>query len=696
MRFSCDTGGTFTDLIVEHDDGENRIYKTPTTARDPVRGLVDALSLAAEDHDEELGAFVGRAEVLIHGTTYAINAIITGRTARTALLTTEGHPDILVLREGGRTGPFDFTVPYPEPYVPRALTFEVPERISADGSIRRKLSEAALLTIIETLAERSVEAVAVCLLWSILRPDHELRVGEILDERLPGIPYTLSHQLNPVLREYRRASATSIDASLKPLMAAYLGSLTERLGAIGFRGRTLILTSSGAVLDAAEVAEAPIHAINSGPSMAPIAGRRYARLESTAVNAIVADTGGTTFDVSLVRRGRIPLTKETWIGQPFRGHMTGFPSIDIRSVGAGGGSIAWVDAGGVLHVGPQSAGASPGPACYAAGGGDATLTDACVVLGIVDPEFFLGGAMKLDVDAARTAVGEHVAAQLGLSTLDAAAAIVQVVTENIVQAIEEITVNQGIDPTESILVGGGGAAGLNAVSIARRLGCRSVVIPEVGAALSAAGALITDLAKEYHKTFFTTTDAFDLDRANDVLRSLEQKCQEFAEGPGAGAASHTVDYVVEARYEHQVWEIDLPLRSDRIGAEDELEELVEDFHRLHEEVFAIRDPDSVVELVGWKATVRCRLAQSGLGRLRLAERAPERIGMRRLYIAEKGETEAVVHRFEAMQIDVIHYGPAIVESPFTTVVADPGSVFYRTENGSLVLHPAEEPVREAG
>ena len=696
MRFSCDTGGTFTDLIVEHDDGENRIYKTPTTALDPVRGLVDALSLAAEDHDEELGAFMGRAEVLIHGTTHAINAIITGRTARTALLTTEGHPDILVLREGGRTGPFDFTVPYPEPYVPRALTFEVPERISADGSIRRKLSEAALLTIIETLAERNVEAVAVCLLWSILRPDHELRVGEILDERLPGIPYTLSHQLNPVLREYRRASATSIDASLKPLMAVYLGSLTERLGAIGFTGRTLILTSSGAVLDAAEVAEAPIHAINSGPSMAPIAGRRYARLESTAVNAIVADTGGTTFDVSLVRRGRIPLTKETWIGQPFRGHMTGFPSIDIKSVGAGGGSIAWVDAGGVLHVGPQSAGASPGPACYAAGGGDATLTDACVVLGIVDPEFFLGGAMKLDVDAARTAVREHVAARLGLSTLDAAAAIVQVVTENIVQAIEEITVNQGIDPTESILVGGGGAAGLNAVSIARRLGCPSVVIPEVGAALSAAGALITDLAKEYHKTFFTTTDAFDLDGANDVLRSLGQKCREFAEGPGAGAASHTIDYVVEARYEHQVWEIDLPLRSDRVGSEAELEELVEDFHRLHEEVFAIRDPDSVVELVGWKATVRCRLAQSGLGRLRLAERAPERIGTRRLYIADKGETEAVVHRFEAMQIDVIHYGPAIVESPFTTVVADPGSVFYRTENGSLVVHPAGAPVREAG
>ncbi|MEL0145273.1 MAG: hydantoinase/oxoprolinase family protein, partial [Alphaproteobacteria bacterium] len=391
MRFACDTGGTFTDLIVEDDDGSLTMYKASTTPSDPVKGVLDALTLAAEDRGLALADLLAQGDMLIHGTTHAINAIITGNTARTAFLTTAGHPDILMLREGGRIEPFNFTAPYPDPYVPRALTFEVPERINSAGNVYTPLDEGAVVEIIARLAETEVEAVAVCFLWSIYNPAHELRVGELLEEHLPGVPFSLSHQLNPALREYRRASATVIDASLKPLMGRYLGGLTERLDAAGFAGRTLVLTSQGGMLDAHDLAQKPIHAINSGPSMAPIAGRNYAALDSGSANVIIADTGGTTYDVSLVRDGRIPLTKETWIGQPFRGHMTGFPSIDIKSVGAGGGSIAWVDAGGLLHVGPRSAGAVPGPVCYGAGGTEPTVTDACVTLGYLDPNYFLGG-----------------------------------------------------------------------------------------------------------------------------------------------------------------------------------------------------------------------------------------------------------------------------------------------------------------
>ncbi|MBT3809449.1 MAG: hydantoinase/oxoprolinase family protein, partial [Rhodospirillaceae bacterium] len=338
MRFACDTGGTFTDLIVEDDDGTLSMYKASTTPSDPVQGVLDALTLAAADRDMPLGDLLARGEMLIHGTTHAINAIITGNTARTAFLTTSGHPDILVLREGGRIEPFNFVAAYPEPYIPRALTFEVPERVNSAGAAHTPLEEAATVEIIGKLKQNGVEAVAVCFLWSISNPAHELRVGELLEEHLPGVPYTLSHQINPALREYRRASATAIDASLKPLMGKYLGGLTERLTAAGFAGRTLVLTSQGGMLDATDLAQKPIHAINSGPSMAPIAGRNYADIDAASSNVIIADTGGTTYDVSLVRDGRIPLTKETWIGQPFRGHMTGFPSIDIKSVGAGGGS----------------------------------------------------------------------------------------------------------------------------------------------------------------------------------------------------------------------------------------------------------------------------------------------------------------------------------------------------------------------
>ena len=456
MRFACDTGGTFTDLIVEDDDGALTMYKASTTPADPVKGVLDALALAAEDRGIELSGLLAQGDMLIHGTTHAINAIITGNTARTAFLTTAGHPDILVLREGGRIEPFNFVAPYPEPYVLRALTFEVPERINSAGAPHTPLDEAATIEIIGRLREAHVEAVAVCFLWSISNPAHELRVGELLTDHLPGVPYTLSHQINPALREYRRASATAIDASLKPLMGKYLGGLTERLTAAGFEGRTLVLTSQGGMLDASDLAQRPIHAINSGPSMAPIAGRNYAEIESASANVIIADTGGTTYDVSLVRDGRIPLTKETWIGQPFRGHMTGFPSIDIKSVGAGGGSIAWVDAGGLLHVGPQSAGAVPGPVCYGAGGTEPTVTDACVTLGYLDPGYFLGGSMELDAASARKAVENHVATPLGLSVEDAAASILSVATENMVQAISDITVDQGIDPAEAVLIGAAG------------------------------------------------------------------------------------------------------------------------------------------------------------------------------------------------------------------------------------------------
>ena len=359
MRFAVDTGGTFTDLVIEDDAGRLEIYKSATTPNDPVRGILDVFQVAAEQRGVDRRELLGSASVLIHGTTRGLNAVLTGSTARTAFLTTEGHPDMLLFREGGRTDIFDLSLPYPEPYVPRALTFEVAERIGPNGAVLRPLDEDALLDTIERLAEREVEAVGVCLLWSIVNPIHEQRVGALLNAQLPHVALTLSHELNPCLREYRRASSTCIDASLKPLMTHYIRTVEEHLRDAGFRGRVLIVTSAGAALDAKDVAEMPIHSLGSGPSMAPVAGRHFMTSDAAAEMAIVADTGGTSYDVSVVRRGRIPWTRETWIGRPYFGHMTGLPSVDVRSVGAGGGSIARVDGGGLLRVGPESAGADP-------------------------------------------------------------------------------------------------------------------------------------------------------------------------------------------------------------------------------------------------------------------------------------------------------------------------------------------------
>ncbi|HEY8869851.1 MAG TPA: hydantoinase/oxoprolinase family protein [Candidatus Limnocylindrales bacterium] len=313
MRFSADTGGTFTDLVIERDDGRIQAFKSPTTPADPVDGVLAAFQLAADTLGLDLEALLGAGDALVHATTRAVNALLTGTTAKTALLRTQGHPDVLVLREGGRDR-FNRVRPYPEPYVPRSLTFEIPERVGSQGEVVLALDEAEVVRVIERLRHLEIEAVAVCLLWSITNPAHELRVGQLLQEHLPGVPHTLSHALNPTLREYRRASSTAIDASLKPLMTKYLGSVETRVRAAGFRGRVFMVTSNGGVLDAAAVADAPIHVIRSGPAMAPVAGRHFAQLDAAADTVIVTDTGGTSYDVSLVRRGRIPWTRETWLG----------------------------------------------------------------------------------------------------------------------------------------------------------------------------------------------------------------------------------------------------------------------------------------------------------------------------------------------------------------------------------------------
>ena len=687
MRFATDTGGTFTDLVVDDGQGNWSMYKAATTPDDPVMGVIDALQKAADDMDCSLSDMLAKGEMFIHGTTHAINAIVTGNTAKTAFLTTEGHPDILRLREGGRSQPFNHTVRYPDSYVPRRLTFEVPERIDFAGNVVTTLDEQAVMEILDQLKAEQVEAVAVCLLWSISNSAHEVRLGEMISEYLPGIPYTLSHKLNPALREYRRASSACMDASLKPLMGEYLGSLTSRLSTAGFDGRVYVVSSQGGMMEAAHLAQAPIHAINSGPSMAPVSGRYYAGIEGDAGAVIVADTGGTTYDVSLVCDQRIPMTREMWIGDEYRGHMTGFPSVDVKSIGAGGGSIAWVDNGGILHVGPQSAGSVPGPACYNQGGQQATLTDACVVLGYLDPEYFLGGTMDIVADKARSAIQKNVADPLNITLREAAWSIVDLATENMTQAIVDISVNQGIDPAEGVLIGGGGAAGLNSTFIAERLGCKRLIIPEVGAALSAAGALMSELSTEYRKTAFLSTENFDFEVANTIIGDLSQQCHDFIDASGDQVITSQIEFTVEARYPNQVWEIEMPLPLSTFSGADDLVTITEAFHQAHERIFAIRDANSQVEIVTWTATVRCRVvAEDSAGRLGegvKAENTPVRSRQCGFYQGKELTTEII--NFDGLESDQAKVGPAIVESPFTTVVIDPGSTYWKSSNGSLII-----------
>ena len=562
-RIAVDTGGTFTDVVIADEAGQLIVGKALTTTDRTFEGFREALANAGEIAGIAYERLLAETEMLIYGTTRSTNSIIEGKVAKTALLTTEGFPDTLLYRHGGKREPLNLAMEFPPPYIPRRLTFEIPERINAEGGVERELDEAAARAIIESLPRKRIEAVAVALLWSIVNPDHELRIGALIAEIMPGVPYTLSHQLNPIIREFPRTSSTAIDASLKPLMQSHLAEFESDLRAAGCTGEVLISTSSGGVMHVDDVVAKPIYTVKSGPAMGPLAGIAYGGAEDQGDDVIIVDTGGTTFDVSLVRSGQVKYTRDTWLLGEWIGHNLGLSSVDVRSVGAGGGSIAWIDAGGLLRVGPQSAGARPGPACYGQGGEEPTVTDAAVVLGYIDPDYFLGGRMRLDVAAAADVL-EKVAVPLKLSADEAASAVLTLAGEQMIKAIQEITVQDGVNPGESIIVAGGGAAGLNIIPIAQALGCRRVLLPRTAGALSACGGQFSNIVTEFSASRYAHSNTFDFDGVRESLSGIAARMDAFEEKlRDRSIERFGREYFVEARYINQQWEMEIPMPMDR-------------------------------------------------------------------------------------------------------------------------------------
>jgi N-methylhydantoinase A len=688
-RMTCDIGGTFTDVVVSDAGGRLTVAKALTQPGHLFGGLRSALERAAAQLEEPLGGLLGRTSLFIFSTTQATNAILEGTTAPTAFLCTEGFPDILVRREGGSLRPYDYTRPFPDPYVPRRLTFEIPERVDADGRVVVPLDEGGARAALSQARELDVRAVAVCLLWSTANPDHELALGGLIEQELPGVPYSLSHQINPIVREYRRASGTSIDASLKPLMQSHLPEIASGLEAEGFAGELLAASSAGGVVPMAELVERPLWSVRSGPSLAPVAARTVAGSETGSGDVIVCDTGGTSFDVSLVRDGDLVFTGETWLGDPFCGHLTGLSSVDVRSIGAGGGSIAWVDAGGLLRVGPESAGADPGPACYGRGGTRATVTDAALVLGYVDPERFLGGAMALDTRAAESAVGE-LAARLGIGLKDAGHAVLSVANERMIAAIGELTVNEGVDPRDSTLVAGGGAAGLTILPIARELGCREVLIPRAAGVLSAYGGQHSDIVREVTAPHVASSQEFDFPGVAETLQTLRERMRAFESQLPAGLAGEVQRrYFVEARYAYQVWDLSIPLEGEGIADEQALGRLIDSFHDAHERIFAVREPGQKIEMSQWKGRVVVKTDKPPPAARREDAAASGEAPRRRVaFFPELGEVEIPVHLGEQLAPGTSVAGPALVIEPETTIVVYPGWTAHVTELGNYRLRLA--------
>lgn len=681
LEISADVGGTFTDFVVREADGSVALFKSSTTPGRIADGIFNGLALIARRRGTTLEGLLGETGSFACGTTVATNAILEGKAAKTGLICTDGFRDTLLIREGGKADTYNIYLDYPAPYIPRYLTCGVPERVNAEGGIETPLDEAAVRQAIARLRGWGVEAIAVALIWSIANPSHELRIGEIIAQEWPSVPFSLSHQVSPTLREYRRFSATAIDASLKPIVQRSITEIEGRLAEHGFAGVVTFVTSNGGRTSTHEILAKPVYLCLSGPSAAPHAGVVLARAtDIDDGNVVTIDMGGTSFDVSITTGWTTPMHREGIIG----GHMFGVPSVDVRTIGAGGGSIARVDSGGFIHVGPESAGAQPGPACYGRGGTRPTVTDANLVRGLLDPASFADGQMSLSPQAAVAAVNDHIAQPLGMTVEDAASLIALTVEQNMVAAIEDLTVRRGVDPRGYLLIAGGSAAGLHAAAIARELGMRRVLVPHVAGVLSAYGIATGDVRFGFARSLFTSSDRFAHDRVNAILAELREEGTAYLQRMRVPPDRRHLHFTAEARYAGQVWQLTLPLPATRITPGDGLAELVEAFHQLHERHYTTRAGDPV-EFTEWNVLTVGQVSEPG--RDAIASATPDGAArQRRVFLKDAGgHIDIPVHAVTDLAVDQVVQGPALLESRLTVALVPKEWHAWRVGGGGVML-----------
>jgi N-methylhydantoinase A len=661
-RIGIDVGGTFTDLVAVDDLGKTTLAKVPSTPGDQSIGVLDGLQLLADTLDLGRAALLAETDRIVHGTTVATNALLEHRGAKVGLLTTEGHRDVIEMREGLKEDRYNLRLPPPEQLVPRKLRLGVRERIRADGRVEMPLDQGSLNRAIASLKRERVEAVAVCYLHSWRDPSHEHGTRDAVRRAVPRAYVALSADVLPQIKEFERVSTTVVNAYVGPGLSRYLEELERRLAEAGYSGSTLIIQSHGGVAPIDESGRLAAGAVLSGPA-GGVAGSIYASRLISEGNLIPFDMGGTSTDISLIVNGRPALAASRRIA----GHTIALSSLDIASVGAGGGSIARVDAGGILHVGPQSAGAVPGPACYGNGGNTATVTDANLVLGYLDPASFLGGRRRLDREAADAAV-DDVAAVLGIDRLGAASGIHRVVNTTMAEGVRLVSVRRGVDPRHFALLAFGGASGLHATDIARQLDLKRVVVPRVAAVLSAWGMLATDLRFEIARSHIGDTRTLDGGVLKGLFEEMEAEGLARLRASFDGAARTTRS--VDMRYGEQVFEITVGLDGVDWSSVDPLPEIVDRFHRRHEALYTYSLPDQETVLVNARVAVAGIL--SALPQERALPKGSPAVprSERRIYLDDW--TSAPVYDFDALAPTQTMTGPAIVESAMTTVLLRAG------------------------
>ncbi len=577
-KLGIDVGGTFTDLFLA-DGVEVETYKVLSTPQDPAIGVLTGLETIAKAKGVGAREFIGDVGTIVHGTTVTTNAVLTRRGARTGLLTTAGVRDALEMRRGIREKQYDNRYQNVEPLVPRWLRLPIRERLDWRGEEAAPLELEDVREAVQTLKKANVAAVAICFLNSFANPQHELAAAEIVRQEMPEAFVSVSTELLPTIRFYNRISTTTLNAYSGPVLERYLSSLTRRLSGAGFKGVLLIMQSSGGVALPEATAQRPATTLLSGPAGGPNAAVAVTRTLGRD-GCLLVDMGGTSFDASLVQKGVLELRAEGEIGRL----RTALPMLDIVTIGAGGGSIGHIDSGGLLRMGPESAGADPGPACYGRGGERPTCTDANVVLGYLDPGYFAGGAMKLDAEAARRAVENDIAKPLGLDAERAAVGMYRVINSNMAHGVREITIKRGLDPREFPLVVAGGAGSVHACMIATELEIPTVVVPSVASVLCAAGMLMTDLAHDFARSLVSPVDALGPDRLEELVSSLEAEGHALLEKEGVTRDRIRHQVSLDLRYLKQYHEVTVPVPREAVKAAD-WTAIAKLFHAEHDRLY---------------------------------------------------------------------------------------------------------------
>jgi N-methylhydantoinase A len=669
-RVGVDVGGTFTDLAAIDDAGAIHLEKVPTTPADQSIGVTTGLQALLGRH----GVAPAAVTYLGHGTTVCINAVLERKGARTGLVTTQGMRDLLELRRQIRDDLYDLQADKPEPVVPRDLRREVPERMLADGRVATALDLDAVRATVGALAAEGVEALAVCFLHSYVNPDHERAVAELMRREFPQLFLSVSSDVLPEFREFERLSTTVMNAYVGPVMARYLGRFEERVAALGLGARPLILPSNGGVATVSQVRERPVYTMASGPS-AGVTGAAYLAGRAGHPRIITFDMGGTSTDVSVVERG----TPVTAAEKAYHGYPVKVAMLDVDSIGAGGGSLAWIDPGGFLRVGPKSAGADPGPAAYGRGGESPTVTDANLVLGRLDPEYFLGGAMRLDRERAAQAIERDLARRLALSVTDAALGVVKIVDASMAAAIRLATVERGRDPRSFTLVAFGGAGPMHAAAVARLLGIPRVLVPPSPGVLCALGLLVADVRTELSRTALRRTDRTSSAELGAIFADLQARAAEWARRGGLPVGQITLARSLEMRYARQNHELAVEV-GRRLTAAD----LARRFHRAHRRAFGYASPDEPTELVTFRVAVTLPVARPALAFS--PEPGEASRGSRPVYFeSTKGFVETPVLERARLAPGSSLIGPAVLEQIDCTTVIEPGQTASVDDHGNLVI-----------